>query len=66
MGEQPKTPKRGQQAWEEARARVVERNRQAHKAGKQQREANERRRAEARLAEERRETSELLRRHSAR
>ena len=56
----------GEPAWKEARARVAERNKQARRAGKLQREARERRQAESRQAEERRATSELLRRHPAR
>lgn len=69
MSEQPVGPdaaKRGEAAWKEATARVAERNRQARKTGKQEREARERDQAESRRAEERRGMSELLRRHRSR
>jgi hypothetical protein len=51
---------RGDAAWREDLERVAERNRAVRKAGKQQREADERQRDGARRAAERQRTSKLL------
>jgi hypothetical protein len=50
--------KRGEPVWKEAMERIAERNEQARKAGKQDREAYERRMAEKRQNAERREMAE--------
>ena len=50
---------RGESAWKEALERVAERNRAARKEGKQQREADERRRDGARHEAERQRMTEL-------
>jgi hypothetical protein len=55
--------KRGEATWKEAKERVAARNEQARKAGKQSREAYERRRAEARRSAERQEMAEALAKH---
>jgi hypothetical protein len=60
QAQQPATTKRGEAAWEEAKERVAERNRQARKAGKQQREAYERQRDQARRAAARRQMAGVL------
>jgi hypothetical protein len=52
--------KRGDAAWKAARERVAERNDQARKAGKQQRQAYERQKADARRAAERRQMEQTL------
>ena len=55
--------KRGDAAWKAARDRVAARNDQARKAGKEQREAYERQKANARRAAERRQMEETAGRH---
>ena len=57
-----KSSTRGEQAWKEARERVASRNAESRKAGKLQREAYERQRADVRRAAERKRHAQLLRR----
>ena len=59
-----KSSTRGEQAWKEARERVASRNAEARKAGKREREAYERGRANARLAADAKRHAELLRRRT--
>lgn len=54
---------RGEAAWKETRERVASRNAEARKNGKQEREAYDKARADARVVAEAREHSELLKRH---
>ena len=60
-----KSSTRGEQAWKEARERVASRNADARKSGKQEREAYERGRENARQAAAARRHAELLRRRPA-
>ena len=61
MSDQAEKPaKRGEAAWKEAKERVAERNAQARKAGKQQRQDYERQKAETRQKAERREMAQVL------
>jgi hypothetical protein len=52
-------PKRGEAAWKAAKERIEERNQQARKVGRQQRQAAERQMAERRRAAEVREAAQL-------
>jgi hypothetical protein len=61
---QEEPAKRGEAAWAAAREEVAKRNAQARKAGKQQRDAYELERMNARRAAERRRIAELARRSS--
>jgi hypothetical protein len=54
--------KRGEAAWQEAKERIAERNKQARKAGKQRRAAYESQQEEARRAAESRRSARLLER----
>jgi hypothetical protein len=53
--------RRGEAAWKAERERVAERNAQVKKAGKQERQAYERQKDEARRAREVRQMTDLLR-----
>ena len=61
MSDQADKPaKRGEAAWKEAKEKVAERNAQARKAGKQQRQDYERGKAEERQKAERRQMAQAL------
>ena len=61
MSDQVEKPaKRGEAAWKEAKERVAERNAQARKAGKQQRQNYERQKAAERQKAERRQMAQAL------
>jgi hypothetical protein len=59
-----KSSTRGEQAWKEAMARVASRNTEARKAGKQEREAHERGRENARQAAAARRHAKVQRRRT--
>jgi hypothetical protein len=58
--DEPTGSARGETAWREARERVADRNAKARKAGREQREAYDRQRVEARRARELRQMADLL------
>ncbi len=57
---------RGEAAWKAAKEDVAARNAQARKAGRQQRQANELKAAQARAAADRREMDALIAKSAAR
>jgi hypothetical protein len=59
-----KASTRGEQAWKDARERIASRNAEARRSGKQEREAYERSRENARQAAAARRHSEMLRRRT--
>jgi hypothetical protein len=60
MDDQPQSSARGEAAWKKAMEDVAARNQRTQKAGREQREAYERRRDEARRAAERSRHARLL------
>jgi hypothetical protein len=59
-----KASTRGEQAWKDARERIASRNAEARRSGKQEREAYERGRENARQAAAARRHSQMLRRRT--
>lgn len=65
QGQREQSP-RGEAAWKAAKEDVAARNAQARKAGRQQRQANDLKAAQARAAADRREMDALIEKPAAR